>query len=535
MAPGTPPGVSASNHSRRQGDYTIMKTAVLYARYSSDKQREASIDDQLRVCHEFCEHNGLEVVKQYTDYALSGKTDQRPEFRSMIDNAPESDVVVVYMFDRFSRSRYDAIVYKKALRDCGVRVVSATEPVENTPEGNLQESMLEVLSEYYVADLARKVRRGMEGNALKAKDNGYKLFGYDTDPDTRRYVINETEAAAVVEIFDRHLAGESMYSIAQTMRSRGWTTSTGTPVDYNWIHRILNRRAYTGLYSWNGIEVEGGMPVIIDKEKFRRASKVVKKKPRKGEIWSEYKLTGKLRCGICGDLMHGSGGTGKSGKRYYYYMCKEKGLCRRRVRRELVEEALVDAVMEIADNEEMMRKVAHRVVESYDLNVDAHAELESCDERIDALEKEQSNLTKAAMKGFVNDAMVERNEEIKKQLQDLRAHRGIIASQIVELTEDDIVEFLLHGFDRSDEDFIFNGFINTVYLFEDYLVAIFNFRGDGADLESVQVALKSGKRKDPLPILGFGSHLPGVPGARSRELRVVPLPCGFGLVIPLAA
>ena len=68
-----------------------MKTAVLYARYSSDKQREASIDDQLRVCREYCEREGIEVLRAYTDYAFSGKTDQRPQFRQMIANAPESD------------------------------------------------------------------------------------------------------------------------------------------------------------------------------------------------------------------------------------------------------------------------------------------------------------------------------------------------------------------------------------------------------------------------------------------------------------
>ena len=84
------------------------RTAVLYARYSSDKQREASIDDQLRVCRDYCKAEGIEVVAEYKDYALSGKTDHRPEFRRMIANAPESDYVVVYMFDRFSRDRYDS-------------------------------------------------------------------------------------------------------------------------------------------------------------------------------------------------------------------------------------------------------------------------------------------------------------------------------------------------------------------------------------------------------------------------------------------
>ncbi len=489
-----------------------MKTAVLYARYSSDKQREASIDDQLRVCRDFCKAEGIEVLKQYTDYALSGKTDHRPEFRQMIANAPESDYVVVYMFDRFSRDRYDSATYKKALRECGVRVISATEKVEDTPEGGLQEGLLEILSEYYVADLARKVRRGMEGNALKAKDNGYKIFGYKTDPDTRRYVIDEAEAAAVRSIFSRYINGDSIYNIASSMAADGWKTATGTPVDYNWVWRVLTRKAYTGLYSWGGIEVEGGMPVIIDDDTFAKAAATPKKKPREGEEWSTYRLTGKLYCGLCGEPMHGYGGTGKSGKRYYYYGCKEKGGCHRPgVRRELVENALAEAVLDITANEDKMRMVARRIVEAYNLENDTQAELDACEAQITALEKEQHNLTKAAMKGFVNDEMVTRNEEIKSKLRELHNRRGILMSEAAGFTEDEIVEFLGHGFDRTDEDFIFKTFTNRVYLYQDFMLAVFNFRDEVGDLAEVRISLDQYIRKNANH-KGFASLVSGVGG-----------------------
>lgn len=510
-----------------------MKTAVLYARYSSDKQREASIDDQLRVCRDFCEREGIEVLKAYTDYALSGKTDQRPEFRKMIAAAPESDFVVVYMFDRFSRDRYDSATYKKALRECGVRVISASEKVEDTPEGGLQEGLLEILSEYYVADLKRKVRRGMEGNALKAMDNGYKIFGYDTDPETRRYVVNEAEAAVVREVFARYLQGDSIYSIAQSLAARGWTTSTGSPVNYNWVQRVLKRRAYTGLYSWGGIEVEGGMPVIVDSDTFGRASRVPKKKPREIEEWSTFRLVGKLFCGLCGEPMHGSGGTGKSGKRYYYYMCKEKGDCRLRVRRELVEDTLADAVLRIASDESRMRLVARRIVAAYEESSDVRAELESCEARIASLEGEQHNLTKAAAKGFVNDEMVARNEEIKGQLRDLHCRRGVLMGQAADFDEDEIVELFAHGFDRSDEDFIFGSFVNRVYLYPDCMVAVFNFRDEVGDLYEERIALVEGIKKENPE--GFSFSMSGVPGVNYREPQVVILPHGFGLVIPFAA
>ena len=507
------------------------KTAVLYARYSSDKQREASIDDQLRVCRGFCEAEGIGVLREYADRALSGKTDRRPEFRRMMANAPESDYVVVYTFDRFSRDRYDAATYKKALRECGVRVVSATEKVEDTPEGGLQEGLLEILSEYYVADLARKVRRGMEGNALKARDNGCRIFGYSTDPETRRYVVDEREAEAVRGMFSRYMGGESIYAIASSMAADGWTTSTGSPVDYNWVWRVLNRRAYTGLYSWGGIEVEGGMPVIIDEGTFAKAAAMPKRKPRKNEEWAVYRLTGKLFCGLCGMPMHGYGGTGKQGRRYYYYGCRESGGCGRPgTRRELVEDALADAVMDITADEKRMRMVARRVVEAYGAGDGARAEIAACEARIAALERERHNLTKAARMGFVNDEAVSRNEEIGALLRGLHNRRGILMSEAGGVTEDEIVEFLAHGFDRADEDFIFGSFTNKVYLFDDCLLAVFSFRDEVGGLAEVRVSLERHLRKNANPE-GFASLSPGVSGNTNVETLV--MPGGIGLLVPL--
>ena len=505
-----------------------MTTAVLYARYSSDKQREASIDDQLRVCNEYCAQNGIEVLRVYADYALSGKTDQRPEFRRMIANAPESDYVVVYMFDRFSRDRYDSATYKKMLRDLGVRVVSASEKVEDTPEGGLQEGLLELLSEYYVADLKRKVRRGMEGNALKAMDNGYKLFGYDTDPDTRRYTVNEAEAAVVREVFARYIGGETKGAISRDLASRGWCTSTGSPVDYNWVHRVLNREAYTGLYKWGGIEVPDGMPEIIDRDTFLSAKAAPKRKPRGNETWIEYPLSGKLYCGICGEPMHGTAGTGRRGKRYHYYMCRESGECRRRVRKEAVEDALADAVLSITADEPRMRMVAHRIIEAYSQD-DAAAELEAVESRLRALDAEQGNLTLAARKGLVTDGMVQRNNEIEEQKRNLRNRRGVLMSQDAELTEDDIVEFLAHGFDRSDEGFIFGSFVHHAYVYGDRMVAVFSFRDEVGDLAEERIALEKNTNPE-----GFACYSAGVPCERSHEPQVIPLPYGFALVVPLA-
>ena len=102
--------------------------AVIYARYSSDNQREESIEGQLRECREYAEHNGMNVVATYIDRALSAKTDDRPQFQQMIrdSNTHKFEVVLVWKLDRFSRTRYDSANYKRKLAQNHARVVSAT-------------------------------------------------------------------------------------------------------------------------------------------------------------------------------------------------------------------------------------------------------------------------------------------------------------------------------------------------------------------------------------------------------------------------
>ena len=144
--------------------------AVIYARYSSDNQREESIEGQLRECKEYADQNGITVVRTYIDRALSAKTDSRPQFQQMIhDSATHTfEAVLVWKLDRFSRNRYDSAHYKRILKNNRVHVVSVTEPISNTPEGIMLESLLEGMAEYYSAELAEKVSRGHKENALKA-------------------------------------------------------------------------------------------------------------------------------------------------------------------------------------------------------------------------------------------------------------------------------------------------------------------------------------------------------------------------------
>ena len=148
--------------------------AVIYARYSSDNQREESIEGQLRECKEYAEKNGIMILRSYIDRALSAKTDNRPEFQNMVQDSAKGlfDTVLVWKLDRFARNSYDSAHYKSLLRKNGVKVISATETISEGAEGILLESMLEGMAEYYSVELAEKTLRGMKENALACKSNG---------------------------------------------------------------------------------------------------------------------------------------------------------------------------------------------------------------------------------------------------------------------------------------------------------------------------------------------------------------------------
>lgn len=190
--------------------------AVIYARYSSDNQREESIEGQLRECKEYAEKNGIMILRSYLDRALSAKTDNRPEFQNMVQDSAKGlfDTVLVWKLDRFARNRYDSAHYKAVLRRNGVKVVSATENISDGPEGIILESMLEGMAEYYSAELAQKINRGLTENALKGKNNGGGIpLGYQLTDD-QHLRIDPLTAPVVREIYQRYAEGETVAALS---------------------------------------------------------------------------------------------------------------------------------------------------------------------------------------------------------------------------------------------------------------------------------------------------------------------------------
>ena len=187
-------------------------TAVIYARYSSDNQREESIEGQIRECTAYAEKNGITIVKHYIDRAISAKTDNRPEFQQMIKDSDKKlfDIVLVWKLDRFARNRYDSARYKTQLKKNGVKLMSATEIISEGPEGIILESVLEGYAEYYSADLAEKVVRGQTENILKGRCNGGRgTFGYTLDSE-RKFHIDPLTSPFVLESFKKYNEGSTI-------------------------------------------------------------------------------------------------------------------------------------------------------------------------------------------------------------------------------------------------------------------------------------------------------------------------------------
>lgn len=245
---------------------------VIYARYSSDNQREESIEGQLRECKAFAEKNDIQIIETYIDRALSAKTDKRPAFQKMIsDSAKEQfEVIIVWKLDRFARNRYDSAHYKAILKRNNVRVISATEVISQGPEGIILESLLEGMAEYYSAELAEKIIRGMTENAYKCKFNGGAIpFGYYID-DERHFQIKEEEAAIVREVFKLYNGGMTLKQVADHLNSKGIRSRRGMTYKVSSVSKMISNRRYMGEYRFREIVIEDGIPAIISKGELSR-------------------------------------------------------------------------------------------------------------------------------------------------------------------------------------------------------------------------------------------------------------------------
>ena len=241
---------------------------AIYARYSTDLQSAASIQDQVRVCRKLCQDNGWEVVEVFADEAMSGASHLRPGFQDLQQAAMNGriDIVVAEALDRLSRDQEHIAALHKRMRFLDVKIVTKSEGEINEMHIGLGGTM----SALFLKQLAQKTHRGLEGRVRDGKSAGGISYGYravktlraDGTVTTGEREIVEDEAEVVRRIFEGYASGLSARALAAALNAEGfrspqngkgagtWGPST---ISGNWKRGtgILNNELYIGRLVWN--------------------------------------------------------------------------------------------------------------------------------------------------------------------------------------------------------------------------------------------------------------------------------------------
>lgn len=467
--------------------------AVAYARYSSSGQREESIEGQLREIHAFAEQRGFRIIKEYTDKALTGRSDRRPDFQRMIADSSKHQfqAVIVWKTDRFSRNRYDSAVYKRRLAKNGVQVFYVRESIPDGPSGIVVEAVLEGFAEFYSASLSENVRRGNYDSALQHKTLGRLVLGYRKSADDTFEIDPET-APIIRKIFTDYKNGKTMKEIYTDLNAAGYKTTAGGEFNKSSLHRILNNEKYIGVYQFQDIREENVIPPLVDMETWnicQRRLAGAKHRTRTLDLdRPAFLLTGKVFCGHCGAPMIGDSATGKTGIHYWYYTCqnKKKRTCdKRRENKQDLEDFVVHQLVKILHSDDgFLETLSQKVADSL-VDGTYQAELEDLKKRqadvqrkiqnaLDLLLDSPSKALQARLQ-----ALEQEDEELTAQIED----KALSAPPA--LTADHILYMLTRLSDgmESDPEYrkrIVDIFLNSVYVFDDgHIVLHLNFTQGG--------------------------------------------------------
>ena len=476
-------------------------TAVIYARYSSDNQREESIEGQIRECTAYAEKNGITVVKHYIDRALSAKTDNRPDFQQMIKDSEKRlfDIVLVWKLDRFARNRYDSAHYEYQLERNHVKLVSATEPISDSPAGIMVKSMLTGMAEYYSAELSEKVVRGMTENVLKGKYNGGTIpIGFKVDEE-KFFQIDPLKAPFVVEAFQRYNDGATMKELMNWLNDSGVTTNRNQKFTYNSVQTMLTNKRYIGENHFKDIVMPDSIPVIIEKELFNSVQdKIAKNRraPARHKAEDDYLLTTKLFCGMCGAMMFGECGTSRNKNVYHYYKCanaKRTKTCKKKaVRKEWLEDLVVAETMKLIQDDAVIDAIVAEVMELQDQE---NTTLPLLEKQMREVENGIENMLNAIQAGVLTNSTKSRLEKLEVQQKELEVRIAEEKIARPRLSENQ-VRFWLTRFRKLDpnvkshRETLINTFVNAVYLYDEKVLITFNYKDGTKTITFDEIAAK---------------------------------------------
>ena len=467
-----------------------MKTAVIYARYSSENQTEQSIEGQLRVCQDFAKRNDIIIVETYIDRAMTGTNDNRRDFQRMLFNSGKRawDYVLVYKLDRFSRNKYEMAMHKKTLRDNGVKILSAMENIPDTPEGIILESLLEGMAEYYSAELSQKVLRGLYESYLKGNfTGGYLLYGYDLVD--KKCVINETEAAIVLDTYRKYAEGYTVKSITNWLKAKGILDKRGKLFTVSAVYRMLLNSKYNGKVTLRGKMYDNIYPQIVPDDLWQYVEKLHEANRhspgRKKEIY-DYILSGKLVCGDCHKMMVGVSGTSRTGDIHYYYTClarkRQQADCHQKsVQKQYLEDLVLKAIWQTLSDTGIVHTIAEELFHVHQKKSKNNSTLKALEAKKNNALKSSKNLIAAIEQGIITEQTKARMKELECEITELDiAIEQEKLHNYTYLTVAMIEQYLQRAVIGDIEDMavrkgIVNTYVREVIYYPDKIIVTLNF------------------------------------------------------------
>lgn len=422
----------------------MIQRGACYLRVSTNDQLEFSPDAQLRAIKTYAKNNNIIIDDDYIfiDEGISGrKAEKRPAFQKMVAIAKSKpkkfDVILVHKFDRFARSREDSVVYKSLLRkECGIKVISITESIEDDKFSVILEAMLEAMAEYYSLNLSDEVKKGMTEKARRGQFQSSPPFGYKME--NKELVINENEAEAVRLIFNKFLnETHSFLALAKYINSLGYKTHRGNLFENRTVEYILNNPIYCGKVRWTPtgkigmdfnnensiIEKSTHTPIISEedfekvKDKLRKRKEITRKYYKGTNPENLHWLNGLVRCSECGKTLV------RNKKNYYQCNGYVKGICStsQLIRISKIEEAILEQI-----KKDFTTKIKLNVkINSNSFN---NEEQQIIYTQLEKLKEKESRIKKAYING------IDTIEEYKNNKQDLLEQKEFLESKLKELT-----------------------------------------------------------------------------------------------------
>lgn len=427
---------------------------ALYIRVSTDKQEELSPDAQKRLLLDYAKKHKILVKEDYIfiENGISGRNaKKRPEFQKMISLAKSKpapfQTILVWKFSRFARNQEESIVYKSMLKkQCGIDVISTSEPLIEGPFGTLIERIIEWMDEYYSINLSGEVSRGMTEKALRGGYQCTPPLGYKAVGGGNPFLVVPEEAKLVSYIFDQYCNyHKEPTAIARQINEMGIHTKRGGLFERRNITYILQNRFYIGDLEWNGISVAGKHETFISPELFQNAQDLIAStyKPIKRRSVSTCKhwLSGLVKCSICGASLSYAHGN----KKYPYFICWKYAKGFHKSTSAIGESRLINGVLEYLEKLLDGQEFSLTYIEK---DAPAFTAQDQLKKEMDALLVREERIR------FAYETGVDTLEEYKANKERLRSEKERLQKQLNEMEKPDPTS-------DSKEDFLQK--VKTVY------------------------------------------------------------------------